>query len=161
MYRTIVIQAKNSSKVINEISTENEKRQYENELTKVFNDTKDQRSKLSSFFIYEDKIVDFIEKVEGIGLDSNTILTLSSINADDLSSAKSGSTGFVKAHITANGSWSSIMRALILIENLPYSLSLNNIRIDSSASADIPVGKEEAKKGKWNLSLDLKVIMMK
>lgn len=164
VYRTVVTQAKDSSKALIEINTESEKKQYEDGLTKLFDDTSSDRLKLSSFFVREDRIVDFIEKVEKIGVDSNTELTLSSINADDLNSVKVGTIGRIKTRITASGSWANVMRALVLIENLPYSLSMNDVRVDSSSgsNAELSAGDKKTSKGnKWNLSLNMEVLIMK
>ncbi len=140
MYKTIITQAENSSKFINDINTESEKRQHEDELTKIYNNTILDRSKITSFFINEDKVVDFIEKIEKISSDSKTNISLSSINTE---------TGYVGAHINAVGSWSNIMQALILIENLSYGLSINNVHTVSSGDH------------KWNLSLDISVLTIK
>lgn len=162
MYRNIITQAMNSSKIMNEVNAESEKKKYENDLTAVFNNTVSDRAKLSSYFIHEDKIVDFIENVEKIGTDSGTDLILSSINSDNLSSAKIGTVGHVKAHITVNGSWANVMKSLILIENIPYSLSMNNVRLDSVSGAELSVDNKKEVRGKrWNLALDIEVLIIK
>ncbi len=134
MYRTIVSQAQSSSKVITEINAENGRKQQESDLTKIYYDTITDRTRISSFFIHEDKVVDFIQKMEKIGTDSGTELDLSSISSDG---------GYVKAHVSDRGSWSNLMRALVLIENLPYSLTISNVRLDSSGDH------------KWNLTLNI------
>src|SRR5690349_18424475 len=140
MYRTIITQAKSSSKFLADINAESEKRQHEDELTKIYNNTVEDRTKIAQFFIHEDKIVDFIEKIEQIGRDSATDIDISSINTENST---------VSAHIKAGGSWENIMRALIMIENLPYSISINNVRTSVSAEH------------KWDLSLEIVVLSIR
>ena len=143
LYRNIIIQAENSSKVSGDASVENEKKQDEQLLVKAHSETVTERAKLKSFFVYEDNIVEFIERVEKVGLESGTDLELSAIDTKE---------DHVTAHIVAKGSWSGVMKALVLVENLPYSLSINNVLLDVSM-AD--------KTREWSLVLDIKALSLK
>jgi hypothetical protein len=130
---------------IGDVNSEGDKNQKEQQLVKVYETTKDSRIKINSFLIHEEKIVDFIETVEMVGINSNTKTEISSINNGD---------GLVKAQITSSGSWSGVMTALHLIENLPFSVVVKNVRLETMNDLD--------KKGSaWELSLNIEAISIK
>lgn len=128
-----------------DVNSEGDKHQKEQELVRVYESTKESRLKISTFLIHEDKIVNFIETVENIGDSSNTKTEISSINNGD---------GVVKAKVTSSGSWSGVMTALSLIENLPFSVVIKNVRLSAMSGLD--------KKGSgWELSLDIEAVSIK
>ena len=145
VYSKTVIQAEHYISANNEVLNEDKKRNNEQEIMKVFNSSKDSRVKIMSFFVHEDKVVEFIEMMEKVGTDSNTNLELSSIlNEDDK----------VKVKINTKGSWSGIMKALLLIENLPLSIHINNVALN--------VSDVSAKEGStWSLTLDIEALSIK
>lgn len=142
IYKKTTMQADHYVLSSKEVENEDEKRKSERELVKRFNSTTESRSKLKSFFIVGDKVVDFIEQVEKIGDYSKTDLELSSI---------SNSPGIVKAKVSVKGSWSGVMTALSLLENLPLSANLKNIRLDVS-------GDQAKGQHVWNLGLEIEVL---
>ena len=158
-YQAIIYQAEKSSQSSVNTAQEDEKRQYEKNLKSIYEKSSADRSRLGSFVIYQEKIVDFIESVEKIGDDTNTALTLSSVNTDGFSVDPKEPIGHLKAHIESKGSWANVMRVLALIENMPYSMTVNNVRImkttESSVSDKIDIKKQPPKVGMWNISLDI------
>ncbi len=145
LYNRSIKQSYNYLVTKKEFENEDNRKQGEQGLIKVYNSTKETRSKLNSFLVHEDKIVDFIEMVEKIGLDSDTKLELSSINNVD---------GVIKANISAKGLWSNNMTALYLIENLPININIKNVRMNSLDESD--------KKGHiWELSSSIEVMNIK
>lgn len=145
MYNKTTEQARNYIDTVKKVEDENSRKQSEQDLIKMHDETESDRSKIHSFIIQEDKVVDFIETIEKIGDNSDTKIELSAIAKDDMS---------IKAKVTATGSWSNIMTALMLIENIPLSVSLNDIRLYST---------ETSAKGvkTWNLGLDIQVLTTK
>jgi hypothetical protein len=61
----------------------------------------------------------------------------------------------LKAKIKVEGGWVNVMTAFALIENLPVSLSINNVELRST---DVG-GKKPAKI--WNLDLDIEALIKK
>ena len=106
----------------------------------------------------------FIERMETICKETVTEVQLSGIVTEAVEGGKSGvKFSQIKADITATGSWTNIMRALILIENLPYGVSFSDVRLESESSdvESLPVGGKApvVKKVKvWRLSLDIKIV---
>lgn len=155
LYGNTISQLKNSVQVLSDADIESEKKVHEQELIKVYNDTTEDRKKLLSFFVYEDSVVDFIEKVEGVGPDSGASLELSAINIDK---------DHLKTHADIKGTWSSVLKALTLIENLPYSLAIDNVFLDTSGgdtNSTVDADKKTAKAKNWHLVLDIKVLTSK
>ena len=93
----------------------------------------------------------FIERVEKVGEDSKTELELSSIESLE---------GEVKAKIEVKGSWSGIMSALMLIENLPFSILINNVHINAPSDLSSDEGGVGAAKI-WTLRMDIEALTAK
>lgn len=138
LYQQAVLQAKSSSQAMQAVGLEAERKQQEAQLLKLYTDTELDRAKLASSFVQEDKIVDFIEEVESIGSFTGTTLELSALAKEE---------GKISAHIDIKGSWAGVMRALSMVENLPYGVSVKDIRLNSGEKA-------------WNLTLDFSVLSL-
>ena len=85
------------------------------------------RALLQTYLIPDSSTVSFIEEIEGVAKQSAASVSIASISADDLTSAPVGTIGHIQAHISVNGSWSEAMRALHIIEDMPYSLTIDNV----------------------------------
>ncbi len=155
IYRKTLELAKNHSKITNEMNSEDDRKKYEQELIELYDMSKGGREKIQSYITKDDKIVDFIEMVEKIGIDTKTDFELSSINNDK---------GNIKAKVSAKGSWVNILRALTLIENLPMNSSIKNIVLNTSGNLDgsaIKVSSDTKTTDKWKLTLDIETITTK
>ena len=98
--------------------------------------TVDERAIIGSFVLTSDQTVPFIERVEGISKQSGATVSLVSISSD---------ASLVHAHVNIQGSWTTMMRAMHLVENLPYSISMDSVRVSQ-------VGK-----GLWNEDFDIAI----
>lgn len=109
----------------------------EQSLTKTYVDTGAERERLKSYFLDRDDVVSFVEAIEALGPKSGAGIKISSLSL----------TG---ARVEAEGSWSSVMRALKLSETLPYGTIVSNVRLSTSGTGDkAPI---------WSLSYDLSVM---
>ncbi len=136
---------------------------------KAYEATANKWAKLPNLFVQSNRIVDFIESVEALGKESGGKVSLSSLDADNLDLSPPGTGGTVRVHITAQGSWQSVMHALALAETLPYKVSINNFHADVSSDSQNQVAVEknsnnaagkDAPRQNWNLSFDLKAQMI-
>jgi hypothetical protein len=116
----------------------------------VYEATAANRARLYGNFVPVDAVVTFIEAIENLGNETGSQVTLSGINADPLDGAVTGTTGKVSGHVTASGSWESVMRVLTLAEVLPYKVSTDNVALNVSV---VPDGKNQ--KRVWNMSFDI------
>ncbi len=112
---------------------------------------------LQDFFVHSDKVVDFIEVIESLSSQSKSTVTISSIDADNLDNAAVGKEGLIRVKINAKGSWVSVMRALSLVEVLPYKMSINNVRLNVVNNDS---GNTKDAQKTWELNFDLQVAMI-
>ncbi len=98
--------------------------------------TVDERAIIGSFVLTSDQTVPFIERVEGISKQSGATVVLVSISAD---------AALVHAHVNIQGTWANTMRAMHLVENLPYSIAMDNVRVSLLG------------KGLWNEDFDIAI----
>ncbi len=145
VYKQAIGQADKYVKVNKELENEDSKKQTEQDLVKTYESTKVSRAQLLSFFVKEDKVVSFIEMVEKVGDQSKTKLELSSINNDN---------GIIKTNISVKGSWNNVITALMIIENLPLSLNIKNVRLSTSSGLD-------KKSSGWELQLSIEALSIK
>lgn len=173
MYKNIVKQGTITSKAHAELQYQNEMKKHEEDLVELYNNSEKDRQNINSIIISEDKIVDFIEAVENIGKQSGTDITISSINKENKDSKDTKLKNFnigntITAKIDAKGSFASIMKSLVLLENIPYQVYLNNVVIttdvsDNVGNGDIVVStkKKIATNSKWSMSLQIKALSTK
>lgn len=173
MYKNIVKQGSVTSKAHAELQYQNEMKKHEEDLVQLYNNSEKDRQNINSIIISEDKIVDFIEAVENIGKQSGVEITISSINKENKDSKDAKLKNFnigntITARVDAKGSFASIMKSLVLLENMPYQVYLNNILIttdatDSVGNGDInvPIKKKTSTNNKWSLSLQVKALSTK
>lgn len=121
-------------------------------LAQIYQSTTDARTRLRSLFIPSDQAVQLIEALEGIGNETGADVNLSAISADNLDTATSGTVGSVDAHISAEGSWSAVMRSLKLVENLPYPVNVSSVSVVSGGPAAKRI---------WQVSFEVKAPIIK
>lgn len=122
----------------------------------VYEKTAAKWQKMRNLFVESDKVVNFIETIEALDSESGAKVSIASIDADNLDNAPADKIGYLRLRINAQGSWSSVMKALVLTENLPYKVTINNIQANRS---DISNGKNTSS-NYWNLSFGLQVAMI-
>jgi len=99
----------------------------EQSVASVFSSTALARALIQTYLIPDNNTVYFIEEIEGVAKQSGTNVSIASISADDLTSASAGTIGRIQAHISINGPWTGAMRALHIIEDMPYALTIDNV----------------------------------
>ncbi len=152
LYKQTTKQANNYLKAVDQVQSEKTGVNYEQKLIETFNKYEADRQKIESYMVEEDNLVEFIEQIEKIGNDSKTDLELSSIgNAD----------GKIKVKVTAIGTWQEVMTALMMLENMPISISVKDVRLDTSGDIEKTVGGKTVNVQGWRLSQDIEVLTTK
>jgi len=139
-YNSVISNAQKHSLVLQKIEMDREDKKNEENLISISNLIEGNRAKLSSYFVSEDEILNFITSIEGVEKFTNTSISLSSINNDI--------NNHINTKVEIKGDWLNVNKALRLIENLPYSLA-----IDSTNLSIV--------EGKWNMILNIKVLTIK
>jgi len=104
--------------------------------------TSDRIAKLDRYIVNRESIADFIESIEGLAAVSGTLLRVTSVSV--LSSADKQSSPafveFVSFAIEAEGSWSELQHLGMLIENVPFQVSVTEVELHP---ADFSKGDSE------------------
>ncbi len=164
VYKTTVSQAQKHSFLVKEIENNELNNKEEIKLLQLSSSTMERRAMLSSYFISDDKILDFIKSIENVEKDSSTEVTLSGIDAGNQIDSANKSTGHVKVHVLVKGDWVNVNKALSLIENLPYSIYISNVSLRSLAVDVTTIDKKSTtvtKKSIWEMALDVSALTMK
>src|SRR3989344_1049430 len=143
IYKRAIKQAEYYVIATREVESEKNRDKYEEDIMKIFELSKEDRVKVETFIARDDRIVDFIEKVEEIGAISKTTLMLSSISKEE---------GKIKAKVNVTGSWGGVMSALMLMENMGLQASLSNASLNSLGNTSST---------SWDLSLDIEAPTIK
>ncbi len=152
----VFAQVEQTAKVTKNIAVIEEKKRREQDVASAYAKLEEERRLLTSYVVSKDGIVNFIEMIEKIGADTSTGLEISGIT-DEVELELAGETvvGHFKARLEGSGKWANVMRALVLVEHMPYNISLNNIRLSASTAAGTTTSKV------WDLSLDIRVLTVK
>lgn len=134
MNKSVGISSSNIEDMRTRIKSEDDVRAQARALLALSTDTASDRAKLRALALPSDKVVNLIVAVEAISSESGSKVTIANIGSPDSgqesTSTASSSASMVNMNVTATGSWTSVMRALVLAENLPYVSNIDSVRLD-------------------------------
>ncbi len=143
------------------ISKTAEDRSKVNELQRIeknLNVTLGDESRLSSVFVSQDMIADFIQALEKLMKQNNlsgSVDTVSEDHSPELSPLKKE---YLTMTLSANGSWSNIMRFEGMLEKILYKTVIDSVNLNYGSDS----GKDSgAKVGAWKIVVALKAIVTK
>lgn len=119
----------------------------------LYTSTQGQREAILKHLIPSTQVISFIEVLEAIGADAGSALELSAISGTIAKDVVPEGMGMFHARVNAYGSWQSMMRTLILAENLPYVTSVDSVHLETSSSD----ANRKAFKG-WHISFDVSML---
>jgi len=155
MYRDTVTKAQEEALVKSEVLAASEQVTEAKNMEIMYQSTTDDRGLLPSFFVSSDDAVPFIDAVEAIGPATGSTLSLSSLS----DSADGGSShSIVTAAITVSGTWPNVMRAIGMVENLPYAISIKDLYMSESQGSPAKPGSTIKPAPRWTASLDISVL---
>jgi Tfp pilus assembly protein PilN len=149
IYNNAILQTEHTNTAIAEVATAQANQSQLKTLVATLETTKADRDRIAKSLIPIGQTVQFIEAVENVGKVIPAKVSIVSINSDDLSLQTAGAIGTLQAHIEVEGSWSNALRAMHLIESLPYSISTDSARANTRGSHV------------WNVSFDVKALVIK
>ncbi len=139
----------------NSVADERQRQDQSKSILALASSTDASRTRLSSFFIPADDAVAFIQALESTGASSGATVSIASIAESDPEAGKN--IGTLNAHITMNGSWSTVMNAIELFEVLPYKIKISHLTLDTSIGA----GDRVAAARTWQSSFDISASTLK
>ena len=114
--------------------------------------------KLSAYFIKESEIIAFMKKIEELGPQSGTKLTIVSLDPGLTEKTVS----FLNFRIKATGEFADVMRLLVLLENFPSKFEWKTVRLvrDSSAPVEeaVPPAKVAPRAPEWMVEVFLSAL---
>lgn len=139
-YGVIFWQIKSQNEKISLLVNEAEldtKKEEDLRLTKAsLNENKDSISRIDSYFIPKDGVVDFINSLESLGKQSGTSLVIGSVSVESETKIKENFKEVLRLKVQAIGSWKNVMHFLSILENLPYQVDLQQADFKLSVSAE-------------------------
>ncbi|HET8575363.1 MAG TPA: hypothetical protein VFM02_04335 [Candidatus Paceibacterota bacterium] len=111
--------------IYSEIGVNEEGKEAFSRLESSVKNTETNRDKLASYFVPEDQVVGFLEKVESLGKASGASVQLTSVNPP------TGAGGPLELSAKASGSFQEVFLFVALLENLPYQLTLTEVSLTS------------------------------
>ena len=160
MYFGVEMSAQKIIKNQEQIDSQNLAKQREKSFLETYRATAHKWSELQDYYVKSNEVVSLIEKIEAIGPQSQTELNISSIDADNMDNAPFGKEGKIRMKISSRGNWVAVMKALSLVEMMPYKLNINNVRANSSTNIPSQGKNSSTTKSSWELSFDLQVAML-
>jgi hypothetical protein len=142
-------ETKETTDTLDKVAKEQTAITKEQSMAETFSSTAIARALLQTYLIPDGNTVSFIEEIEGVAKQSGANVSIASISADDLTSATAGTIGHIQAHISINGSWSEAMRALHIIEDMPYSLTIDDVNVHALGD------------GVWNVEFNMAGLIVK
>ncbi len=92
---------------------------------KMLDDTKDSREYLSGLFIDKQSLVDFLESLEAIGVQSRAKVTV-----DDVLYPEGANPGKVATiRFTAIGTWPQIAKTIALADHIPIAAAITSVQV--------------------------------
>jgi len=117
--------------------------------------------KLENLALSQEKLVNFIETLEGLGRSMNLNINIVSVDSEPGKSVDNPDK--IHFRIEASGSWSGTMQFLHALESLPYRTMINNsnLTILNGSENLSSSSTTTAQKRSWKLSTDLSVYSFK
>jgi len=128
-------------------------------LKQMIKQVEDEASKIDSYIINNERAIDFISEIEDISYRSGVNLVIQNVDVKDVSEKISvvdsdGNQskvdtrlyGQLNMKVKVNGEWASVSKFLIMLENIPKKININEM-IFSNEIVD--------NKRVWNVSFDL------
>lgn len=153
----IYVRNKNISTIAGLIEAKTAENLEERSLRSILTNTQDDRERIDSYVLSDDKVVEFLETIESLGPMSSTKVVTSSVNIDESNKAHSSTTGFLNMQINVRGSWENVMHFISLIENLPYKITIKKV----SATVITPDAETDIKLPEWQTNLEISVLKLK
>jgi len=116
----------------------------------ILEDTKEDRERLSSYFVGQNDVVAFIEKIESLADFSGTTIEILTV---DIAQGGSEAYQFLTLKLSTKGSWNTTTHFISLLETLPNFIVIKRTNLGSKL--------EREGNGVWNGSYTIDVAMLK
>ena len=124
----------------------------------ILSETESERKIIDSYFVNKEKIVDFIESIEGLGKQSGVAVHINSVGEDE-GALNTLTLPLLHLSIEAEGDFRSVFTFLSLLENLPFKTVLPRVALERQNPEQTISGISSSKKKVpvWKGSFELSV----
>ncbi|MBL7045136.1 MAG: hypothetical protein ISR98_00855 [Parcubacteria group bacterium] len=120
----------------------------------LIKDTQENRLKLDTYFVVDDKIVNFIEEIEELSRDVGVDTEVVSVNVDE--GKANNISELLKLDLNIEGKWEDVFQFITLIEKMSFKISV------SQASLQVIYDNEsKISSGIWKGFLSINVVKLK
>ena len=125
-------------------------------LSRIIRESKADRDNLDLHFITKETTSNFIEELESLAIRSGVILKIRSLNVGK-EDKQVNKPSYLKFDLRFDGSFPRVFKFLKILENLPYRIRLNMVKVARLENEDGSVSKGTKGKVDWfgEVSLDL------
>ncbi|MEK7585715.1 MAG: hypothetical protein AAB477_00555 [Patescibacteria group bacterium] len=138
-FRMVKNKNQHTSALLTTLANKMYQKQNAQALTKKMADIEETRSTINSYFVDSKEIDSFISYLENLGTSAGAEVK---VDKFDTSTTKN----ILIVRITAKGTFSSIMRTLLLLENAPYKIDITRTYLDQQLGQTISDTKDPTKK---------------
>ena len=114
-------------------------------------DIEKEQEELDSRFVSDEGIVAFLEEIEELGSKTNAVVEINAVDVESASGSaeENSATESLRVSVKAKGNWSGVFHTLLLLETMPFSLSVQD------AQFSVLSGREgQVWSGSFNLLVD-------
>jgi hypothetical protein len=122
--------------------------------------SKNELSKLNDLGLSQDKLINFIESLEGLAQSMNLTIKIISVESEPGKGADNPDK--IHFRIETSGRWGSNMQFLHALEYLPYRTMINNAALSSKGDIVVNQGTSTvSQKNSWTLNTEVAVYSFK
>ncbi|MBM2817593.1 MAG: seg [Parcubacteria group bacterium] len=149
-----------SSRLI-QIESEVKREELFRSIKTLMGDTKKEREQIASLFVQPKAEVDFIEAVESLGRTAEVKLEIESVGVETMKGKTSSSTELFRLSAKTEGSWRGIIHLLALLENMPFSISFENLNLGKISGGSNSKDKKQEPSSYWSGNFTFSVLKIK
>ncbi|MFQ5661916.1 MAG: type 4a pilus biogenesis protein PilO [Candidatus Paceibacteria bacterium] len=122
----------------------------------IIKDTKDDRVKLDSYFVADDEIINFIEMIETLGVNSGAEVEVINVSVDTENEKvvnKNKISELLNINFKTEGSFVEMFHFLSMLEKLPFKIEISQVNFNKVSNEIIGADKSlEPWKGYFNIT---------
>lgn len=122
-------------------------------MKRLFDNTKEERKELDSYFITKDDAVSFIELIENLSRTAGVKISVNNVSVEQ--SAPKEQFEHVTVSASASGSFSNLYWLLSLLENVPIKLDITKFVFEESPNSEKDKNKE------WKMDITVEALKFK
>lgn len=100
-------------------------------------DLEEELTMIDTYFIAPDGVVDFLEELESFGRIANTSVEVTSVGIEDEEGTASLPYNRLRVEFVSEGSWTSLVRLVSLLETLPFGVTINRSQLERLPNSTI------------------------